>query len=73
MGMASYTADSDQVKREFTCLKECYDILKNTYFSKMSQFREISMGMSGDYNIAIESGSTMIRLGSLVFGERNKL
>ena len=72
MGMATYTTDSDQVKSEFTYLHECYNILKNKYFNNMSHFREISMGMSGDYKTAIEAGSTMIRIGSLVFGERNK-
>jgi PLP dependent protein len=72
MGMATYTTDSEQVKREFFYLKECFDVLKNRYFSANSHFREISMGMSGDYKIAIEAGSTMVRIGSLVFGERFK-
>jgi len=73
MGMATYTTDYDQVKREFTYLKECFNILKNKYFSTGNHFREISMGMSGDYKIAIEAGSTMVRIGSLVFGDRIKL
>lgn len=73
MGMATYTADNDQVKREFRYLKDCFDILKNRYFYTENHFRDISMGMSGDYQIAIEAGSTMVRIGSLVFGERIKL
>ena len=73
MGMATYTTDYEKVKREFSSLSECYNILKNRYFSTVNHFREISMGMSGDYQIAIEAGSNMIRIGSLVFGERIKL
>ncbi|HAM09814.1 MAG TPA: YggS family pyridoxal phosphate-dependent enzyme [Bacteroidales bacterium] len=72
MGMATYTTDYDQVKREFSYLKECFNILKNNCFNASHHFREISMGMSGDYQIAIEAGSTMVRIGSLVFGERVK-
>lgn len=72
MGMATFTTDTLQVMKEFSYLKECYNILKNSYFSTGAQFREISMGMSGDYQIAIEAGSTMVRIGSLVFGDRSK-
>jgi pyridoxal phosphate enzyme (YggS family) len=71
MGMATFTTDYEQVKQEFCYLKECFNVLKNRYFYNQNHFREISMGMSGDYKIAIEAGSTMIRIGSLVFGERN--
>ena len=70
MGMATFTDDYDQVRKEFTYLKNCFDLLKNRYFTAGTHFREISMGMSGDYQIAIEAGSTMVRIGSLVFGER---
>lgn len=70
MGMATFTEDYNQVKREFDYLKECFDILKMKYFNTANHFREISMGMSGDYQIAVESGSTMVRIGSLIFGER---
>ena len=70
MGMATFTDDYDQVRKEFTYLKNCFDLLKNRYFTAGTNFREISMGMSGDYQIAIEAGSTMVRIGSLVFGER---
>ena len=72
MGMASFTEDTNQVRKEFTYLKECFDRLKSGYFKEDSGFREISMGMSGDYKIAIEAGSTMVRIGSMVFGERKK-
>lgn len=72
MGMATYTSDLEQVRKEFLFLSDCFNDLKNKYFSDDPDFREISMGMSGDYKIAIEEGSTMIRVGSLIFGERNK-
>ena len=71
MGMATYTPDKHQIKKEFDYLKSCFDSIKDTYFSENIDFKEVSMGMSGDYEIAIESGSTMIRVGSIIFGERN--
>lgn len=71
MGMASYTDDENQVKQEFANLKTFFHQLKSEYFSSSNQFIEISMGMSGDYNLAIEQGSTMIRVGSSIFGARN--
>jgi uncharacterized pyridoxal phosphate-containing UPF0001 family protein len=70
MGMATYTSDSDQIKNEFGYLKDCFNALKDTYFKTSAYFKEISMGMSGDYKIAIQEGSTIIRVGSLIFGER---
>ena len=70
MGMASFTDDAAQVRKEFASLKNMFVILKNTYFPFTSSFKEISMGMSGDYQIALEEGSTMIRVGSLLFGSR---
>jgi uncharacterized pyridoxal phosphate-containing UPF0001 family protein len=70
MGMASFTDDAAQVRKEFASLKNMFIILKNTYFPFTSSFKEISMGMSGDYQIALEEGSTMIRVGSLLFGSR---
>ena len=70
MGMASFTENANQVRKEFTYLKKCFDRLKPEYFKENSSFKEISMGMSGDYKIAIEAGSTMVRIGSMVFGER---
>jgi len=70
MGMATFTNDMDQVRNEFGRLKNIFDELKLKYFSGTKAFREISMGMSGDYQIAIEEGSTMVRIGSSIFGER---
>jgi len=72
MGMATFTSDSLEVRKEFAYLADCFRTLKDTYFKGNPHFREISMGMSGDYEIAIEEGSTMIRVGSMIFGERNK-
>lgn len=71
MGMATFTDDKNQVKREFSMLKTIFNVLKNEYFSNSCEFREISMGMSDDYRQAIEEGSTIIRVGSKIFGERN--
>ncbi len=68
MGMATYTSDNEQVKREFEHLRRLFDILKDDYFD--SSFDTLSMGMSGDYNLAIECGSTMVRVGSSIFGSR---
>lgn len=70
MGMATYTSDMQQVRDEFRYLSECFSILKQNFFSNDPGFSEISMGMSGDYLIAVEEGSTIIRVGSLIFGER---
>ena len=72
MGMASFTDNVSQVRKEFTYLKKCFDKLKAEYFNSNLYFKEISMGMSDDYKIAIEAGSTMVRIGSMVFGERKK-
>jgi len=69
MGMATFVDDNDQIRSEFQTLKGCFDSLKQSFFSG-SDFDTISMGMSGDYNIAIEEGSTMVRVGSLIFGAR---
>jgi len=71
MGMATYTDDKSQIRREFSRLKNYFDKLKKRYFSDDDSFKEISMGMSGDYKIAIEEGSTIIRLGTLIFGVRD--
>ena len=64
--MATFTNDMDQVKKEFQYLKEKFDALKNDY----PNLEILSMGMSGDYKIAVESGSNMVRIGSAIFGER---
>ncbi|MBK6994325.1 MAG: YggS family pyridoxal phosphate-dependent enzyme [Lewinellaceae bacterium] len=70
MGMASFTEDTEQVRKEFRALKTVFDHLKAKFFPKSTHFHEISMGMSGDWRIALEEGSTMLRIGSLIFGER---
>ena len=67
MGMASFTADKDQVSREFASLKIAFDKLS----TNNPQLTTISMGMSGDYDIAIKEGSNMVRVGSAIFGSRN--
>ena len=71
MGMATNTEDMTQVRKEFKHLKEIFGTLKAKYFTDCEWFKEISMGMSHDYPIAIEEGSTMVRVGSKIFGERN--
>ena len=71
MGMASFTNDKAQVRTEFKKLKQIFDDLSQTYFSDHTHFKHISMGMSGDYQLAVEEGSTMVRIGSLLFGNRN--
>ncbi len=70
MGMATFTNDEKQVKSEFARLKSIFEDIKSTYFKDQEHFKEISMGMSGDYNIALRNGSTMIRVGSAIFGSR---
>ena len=70
MGMGTFTDDKAQVQREFQELKHIFDNLKQTYFSDNQSFTEISMGMSDDYLLAIKQGSTMVRIGSLLFGKR---
>ena len=72
MGMATFTSDISQVEKEFGYLRSCFNSLKNNYFNQIREFTEISMGMSGDYELAIKEGSTMVRIGSLIFGERYK-
>ncbi len=72
MGMATFTDDTALVRREFKSLKRIFDDLKTQYFAENEEFRQISMGMSGDWELAVEEGSTMVRIGSLIFGERKK-
>ena len=71
MGMATFTNDEDEVRKEFKHLKEIFESLKSDYFANQPQFKEISMGMSEDYPIAIEEGATLVRVGSKIFGARN--
>lgn len=70
MGMGTFTDNADQVRSEFHSLKDFFDEIKENVFSDNSSFREISMGMTDDYPIAIEEGSTLIRIGTKIFGER---
>ncbi len=69
MGMATFTDNIEQVRSEYRYLKQLYDKLQAS--PQCSSFDTLSMGMSGDYKIAVEEGSTMVRIGSLIFGERN--
>lgn len=71
MGMATNTDDEAQIRREFHHLKVIFDELKKSYFIEDPGFKELSMGMSGDYMIAVKEGSTMVRVGSSIFGARN--
>jgi pyridoxal phosphate enzyme (YggS family) len=71
MGMATFTDDMEQVRREFNGLASFFADIKQKYFSNQPSFNTLSMGMSGDFKIAIEEGSTMIRVGSSIFGTRN--
>jgi PLP dependent protein len=70
MAMASFTDQQETIRKEFRKVKKLFDSAKDNYFYHDEQFREISMGMSADYEIAMEEGSTMIRVGSMIFGER---
>lgn len=70
MGMATNTDNLDQIKEEFYELKIFFQGLKQSFFRKEDSFKEISMGMSHDYQIALEEGSTMVRIGSAIFGKR---
>ncbi len=71
MGMATNTDDSAQVMREFQYLKQCFDEYRERFFSGSEDFRTVSAGMSGDYGLAIRAGSTMVRIGSSIFGARD--
>lgn len=70
MGMATFTDNMDQVRDEFRKLAAYFRMLRDKYFIRQPHFREISMGMSGDYITAIEEGSTIVRIGTVIFGER---
>ena len=71
MGMATNTTDNKQVEKEFLSLKKLFDTIRDKYFLQKKEFQYLSMGMSGDYKIAINSGSNMVRVGSAIFGARN--
>lgn len=71
MGMATFTDNTNQVRAEFRHLRRIFERLRTTYFADAAHFREISMGMSSDWEIAVEEGSTIVRIGSLIFGPRS--
>ncbi len=71
MGMATYTENSNQIREEFRQLKRIFDRLKASQFKNQESFDQLSCGMSGDYALAIEEGSNLVRIGSLIFGPRN--
>ena len=70
MGMATFTDDKEKIRKEFRSLALTFSRLREKHFKDKAYFREISMGMTGDWQIAVEEGSTMIRVGTLIFGER---
>ncbi len=70
MGMGTNTDDEKEVEKEFSSLADFFKSLKQDYFSQTDSFKEISMGMSHDYQIAIKCGTTLVRVGSKIFGER---
>jgi pyridoxal phosphate enzyme (YggS family) len=70
MGMATNTDNEEIIRDEFRNLEGYFNVLKSHFFKYNDKFKEISMGMSGDYHIAIEEGSTMVRVGSAIFGNR---
>ncbi len=70
MGMATNTENESLIRNEFSHLIQMFDKIKANYFGQDDAFRQKSMGMSSDYTIAVEMGSTMVRIGSLLFGER---
>lgn len=71
MGMASFTDNTQQIRTEFRKLKKLFDTLKKSALPTNVNMTELSMGMSSDYTLAIEEGSTMVRVGSAIFGNRN--
>lgn len=71
MGIGSITEDKEQTRKEFRTLKEMFLEIKQKFFSNSEYFSQISMGMSSDYDLAIQEGSTMVRIGSSIFGARN--
>jgi pyridoxal phosphate enzyme (YggS family) len=70
MGMATFTDNREQIRAEFRSLKQLFERLKKGPLPANAEMRELSMGMSGDFDIAVEEGSTMIRVGSSIFGSR---
>jgi len=73
MGMATFTPEQEQVRKEFRSLRDVFIRLKERFFLDQPEFKEISMGMSDDFQVAVEEGSTMVRIGSALFGERSAI
>ncbi|WP_114747994.1 YggS family pyridoxal phosphate-dependent enzyme [Pleomorphovibrio marinus] len=71
MGMATFTEDNERIRREFISLRKLRDAYASSSLPPNTELKELSMGMSADYKIAIEEGSSMVRIGSAIFGERN--
>ena len=71
MGMATFTDDESVIKSDFTALKDIFDTCRSRFPDLTGEFSELSMGMSDDYPIAVAMGSTIVRIGSMIFGERN--
>lgn len=72
MGIATFTDNTYKIQKEFRNLTACFNDIRREYFKDDRNFKEISMGMSGDFKIAVSEGSTIIRIGSLIFGERKQ-
>ena len=70
MGIATYTTDIQQIRTEFNTLFNYFNSIKSIYFSQQTDFKEVSMGMTDDYQIAVQEGSTIVRIGSGIFGTR---
>jgi pyridoxal phosphate enzyme (YggS family) len=70
MGMATFTSDESQIEKEFEYLADSFRQIKDSFFKEKTYFCELSMGMSDDYKIALKAGSTIVRIGSLIFGKR---
>ncbi len=70
MGMATFTDNKEQVRQEFRGLKNLFEKIKQLKLSSNIEMKELSMGMSQDYQIAIEEGSTLVRIGTAIFGRR---
>jgi len=70
MGIATYTTNNQQIRTEFNTLYKYFSTLKSKYFDQRADFKEISMGMTSDYQIAVQEGSTIVRIGSGIFGTR---
>ncbi len=71
MGMATFTDNQDTIRKEFQSLRKLFDTLKNSELPANTTMKELSMGMSSDYKVAIQEGSTLVRIGTAIFGARN--